>query len=145
VSTSTADPAYRIEDTGEGAWTLFANEPTRSPAGTPLDTGRVVEVFIGETAEEVAETTCRILNEEATRGPGEPVEVEPEVTETIAASSLRKGFRVKAPGAPAWSTIRGVDVDAPARGKITARFDWGALIYDEDEDAEVLVTEAVMA
>jgi hypothetical protein len=62
-----ADDRYRAEDTGEGAWTVFANEEQRTPAGARHHGGRVVEVFIGTTAQEVAEATCRILNEEFER------------------------------------------------------------------------------
>jgi hypothetical protein len=63
---------YRVEDTGEGAWTLYSNEPTRTAAGAAQDvgepgTGRVVEVFVGGEAQSHAETACRILNEEAPR------------------------------------------------------------------------------
>jgi hypothetical protein len=138
---------YRIEDTGEGAWTLFSNEPTRTAAGVPSNHGRTVEVFVGETAKEVAETTCRILSEEVTRTAERfkdlfslseyRTKMPEDVTtsKTIKARDLRPGYSVKAEGAAAWSTIG--RVDELAAGGIVANLDWGRITYAPDEDVEI--------
>ena len=54
-------------------------------------------------------------------------------TRKIAAKDLKVGQGVKAPGAPAFSTILEVK-DLPEG--IGVRLDWGALIYEPSEEVE---------
>lgn len=60
---------FTFRDTGEGCWTVEdLRDEQRTPAGTLLaDRGRVVRVFLGETAQEVAESCVDLLNEEVAR------------------------------------------------------------------------------
>lgn len=48
----------------------------------------------------------------------------------VLATELREGYGVKAPGAPAWSTIRNVE---ETTGGVTVTLDWGTMVYDADE------------
>ena len=54
---------------------------------------------------------------------------------TIKAWQLEVGHGVKAPGAPAFSTIRSLEEERD--GRILARFDWGGLFYERAEDVEI--------
>jgi hypothetical protein len=53
---------------------------------------------------------------------------------TVRAWQLEAGDGVKAPGAPAFSTIRSIEEEKD--GRILARFGWGGLFYERNEKVE---------
>ncbi len=53
---------------------------------------------------------------------------------TIKASELQEGYKVKAEGAPAWSTIRTLYEKGCT---VEVVLDWGRIVYDRNEDVNV--------